>query len=357
MAESFDAFRYVRYLRQRGRWILASCTVAVSLALLVSLLLPRQYTATARIVIEPPAGMDVRGTIAVSPIYLESLRTYEHFATSDSLFQKALDQFHLHGDGSRPIESLKKRILKVEIVRNTRILEISATLPDARKAQALALFVAQSTADLNSSLMAESDEELTRNTERQVGELRARLDQLDGEWSRLVENEPVEELHSAIENAGMLRSNLQEQIVNADVQASEIAQSTPHPKTAELRRQVEALDRQTSEREKTLAERLAHRDKVSSERKTVQGALATAETHLREARANSGYRSERLKIIDPGIVPERPSSPNVPLNLVAALLLGLILPILYFTVAMAWEEQRFSSHRSEFHALAKARDE
>ena len=28
----------------------------------------------------------------------------------------------------------------------------------------------------------------------------------------------------------------------------------------------------------------------------------------------AGFRGERLKIIDPGIVPERPSSPNLPLN-------------------------------------------
>jgi uncharacterized protein involved in exopolysaccharide biosynthesis len=58
------------------------------------------------------------------------------------------------------------------------------------------------------------------------------------------------------------------------------------------------------------------------------------ENRLREARGDAGYRGERLKIIDPGIVPERPSSPNLPLNLAAALLLGLVLPIVYFTLEM-----------------------
>ena len=33
--------------------------------------------------------------MAVSPIYLESLKTYEHFADSDSLFQKAVEQVRL----------------------------------------------------------------------------------------------------------------------------------------------------------------------------------------------------------------------------------------------------------------------
>ncbi len=357
MPESFDAFRYVRYMRQRAGWIALSCAVAMALALVVSLLLPRQYTATARIVIEPPAGTDLRSAVAVSPIYLESLRTYEHFADSDSLFRKALEKFGLRGDGSRPFESLKKRILKVEIVRNTRILEISATLPDARKAQALALFLAESTADLNRSLTAEGDEELTRNLEHQVADLRVRLEQLDTAWSRLMAAEPIEELESAQESAAMLRANLEEQIVNADVDSSQALQSSTHPRSAELRRQLDALDRRSAERSRLLAERNAHRDKMDVERRAAEQALTAAEARLRDTRANSGYRGERLKIIDPGIVPERPSSPNLPLNLAAAFLLGTVLPLLYFTLAMSWEEQRSSSRRTSFHALAKTRDD
>src|SRR5215468_6558549 len=95
MSEPFDAFRYIGYLRARLSWIASSVGVAGLLAIIVSLILPKQYTATARLVIEPPAGTDLRAAMAVSPIYLESLKTYEHFASSDSLFQKAVDHFGL----------------------------------------------------------------------------------------------------------------------------------------------------------------------------------------------------------------------------------------------------------------------
>ena len=72
----------------------------------------RQFTATARIVIEPPAGTDLRAAMAVSPIYLESLKTYELFAASDSLFVGAAQHFHLVSPaGSQAIESLKRGIL------------------------------------------------------------------------------------------------------------------------------------------------------------------------------------------------------------------------------------------------------
>ena len=154
VGEPIDGFRYISYIASRWRWIALSCAIAVTLAFAVSLSLPRQYTATARIVIEPPAGSDVRAaSTAVSPIYFESLKTYESFAASDTLFQKAIAQADLRALlGARSIESIKRRVLKVGIVRNTRILEISATLPDPRKAQALAQFVAESTASLNRSL-------------------------------------------------------------------------------------------------------------------------------------------------------------------------------------------------------------
>jgi uncharacterized protein involved in exopolysaccharide biosynthesis len=49
-------------------------------------------------------------------------------------------------------------------------------------------------------------------------------------------------------------------------------------------------------------------------------------------------------------VPEKPSSPNLPLNLVGALLAGLVLPILYLTLEMSFQEQRAASRRSALRA-------
>src|SRR4029077_20107244 len=99
-------------------------------------------------------------------------------------------------------------------------------------------------------------------------------------------------------------------------------------------------ERQGVAREKTLATRLAHREQLAAERKAGQAALAAMETRLRDARGESGFRGERLKIIDPGIVPEKPSSPNLPLNLAAALLLGLMFPLVYLALEMTYHQHR-----------------
>src|ERR1039458_7065542 len=79
-AESVNTYRYLSFLGSRWRFIAASCAIAMSLALGVSLTRPKLYTATCRILIEPPAGTDIRSALGVSPIYLESLKTYRYLS-------------------------------------------------------------------------------------------------------------------------------------------------------------------------------------------------------------------------------------------------------------------------------------
>ena len=369
MSEPFDAYRYIGYLRSRWRWIAASAVLAAGLAAAASVIMTPQYTATARVVIEPPAGADLRAAMAVSPIYLESLKTYEHLANSDSLFQKAVQHFGLVG---RPIESLKRRVLQVQLVRNTRIMEISATLPDPKKAQALARFLAEATVEINRASVSESDQDLLRGIEQQARELRTRLQEADASWAKAVAAEPLLGLQSAMEQAADLRSKIGEQVQSVELEIADLneraktaadtgewrkQESNARARLAEMRKQIQDLDRQGAEREKLLATRQARRDQLEAERKAGQAALTGMDVRLRDARGETGFRGERLKIVDPGIEPERPSSPNLPLNVAAALLAGLVLPILYLTLEMSFLDRRAALTRSTFRAVSKARDE
>jgi uncharacterized protein involved in exopolysaccharide biosynthesis len=363
MAETLDAFRYIGYLRSRWRWIAGSCAVAVAVALIGSMAATRQYTATTRIVIDPPAGTDLRSAMAVSPVYLESLKTYEEFAAADSLFAKAIEKLHLRPMvGSGPLESVKARVLKVGLLRNTRILEVAATLPDPRKAQALAQFLAESTVDMNRSFVTDTDQEFLRGIEQQERDSRAKLQEIDAAWARILAAEPITELQASLENAAKLRAIVQQQVLSTQLEiadgterlkqatggdAAEIRkeQANARARLDEMNKQLALIDRETAAREKLLAARFAHRDTTEAERKATQAVLAGIENHLREVRGESGYRGERLRIIDPGVVPERPSSPNIPLNVFAAVLAGLSLPVLYLTLLLAWSEQRAGSRR------------
>ena len=101
MPETFEAYQYLNHLFGRWRVVATACSVAVILALGASLLMTKKYTSTARILIEPPRS---RGALSlVSPAYLATIRTYEHVASSDSLFKKAVEELGVRKLDSRPL--------------------------------------------------------------------------------------------------------------------------------------------------------------------------------------------------------------------------------------------------------------
>ncbi|HUE04809.1 MAG TPA: hypothetical protein VMR62_34980 [Bryobacteraceae bacterium] len=348
-SESVNSYRYLSFLGSRWPFLAASCAIAVLLTLGVTLTQPKLYTATCRILIEPPAGTDIRSALGVSPIYLESLKTYEHFAASDSLFVRALDKFELRRRfPARTVESLKAGILKVGMVRDTKILEIKVTLPDPKASQALAQYLAEETVKLSRSVDQEADQDLTQTIEQQEAVAQARVDRSEAAWTHTIAQQPVERLQQEIQSGGDLKSSLEHQLLGAEADAAEGQAGEPGAARARsdtLRKQLAQVDQDLAVKEALLGQRLAERDRVDAERTASQDAYTTVETRLNQVRADRGYRSERLKIIDPGIVPEQPSAPNLPLRLLAALVLGLVVPVVYLTLELSYRTQRAHATR------------
>jgi uncharacterized protein involved in exopolysaccharide biosynthesis len=358
MPGSFDVYEYVDYLRSRWKFVAVACGAAVVLSLGVSLALPKKYSAVARIVIEPPAGSEVRASMTVSPVYLESLKTYLAFASSDSLFLKAAARFGLR-DPQRPepISALKRSILKVELPRDTKIMEITATLGDPRKAQALASYLADETVRLTTEVGVESDRELIADSEQQLAASHARLDAVQSEWARLVAAEPTDDLAARISAAQELSASLAEQLASSEVflaesedrekalatadRPGEFEETRKELRAARVRaeglgKQIQEIERRNAARQSLLDRRMADREKVQAELKAAEGACQSLENRLTEVRAGVGYRNERLHVIDQGIVPERPSSPNIPLNVLVALLAAVVLSFLLLTLRFSY---------------------
>ena len=53
---------------------------------------------------------------------------------------------------------------------------------------------------------------------------------------------------------------------------------------------------------------------------------------MNEVKSSFAMRGPRLLILDPGIVPQRPSFPNIPLNLTVAFILSLISSVGYLAL-------------------------
>ena len=351
MYQTFDAFEYVDYLRRRWRVIAAACGVALLLSLGVSLLLPKHYTATASIVIEPPGGNDVRLSTAVSPVYLESLKTYERFASSDTLFARAAERFHLLGTG-QSIESLKRQVLKVAKLRDTKILEISATLSDPKTAQSLVQYLADETVTASRVESLVSDTDFVGKAQKQTNEAHLRLDQVQKESADVAVNAPIESLQSEVDAAVELQGKVQQQLVDAQANLAEYQQQAQaggqfaseqlqaaHARAALLQKRSDDLARDIQQKSKSLASRVAKREQLQTETKLAQSAYEALSNRLRDLEVTAGSHAEQLRVIDPGIVPQRPSSPNIALNVAIALFLALAASIAYLSLAFAYRRK------------------
>ena len=346
MQEQFDIHDYLAHLGRRWRFIAIACGSAVVLTLAISLILPRQYTATATILIDPPSGTDPRIAAAVSPIYLESLKTYEQFASSDTLFLKAVDRFHLRDSASTPVDTLKRRVLKVQKPRDTKVLQISVTLGDPAKAHELAQFLAEQTVGLNQKLSRQSDQDILDEAQRQLNAARTRLQQAEKAAADESASEPLEGLQGDIDNLVELRVRLRRELLDAKVdladytaQGAQRDLAAVRARAGVLEQQLAALNDELARKEKELSRRRSRWDALNAELSNARTARQTAETHFNETRWGVGARSERLRIIDPGIVPQRPSFPNIPLNGVGAAFIGLVAAWLYVTIGFNLRKQ------------------
>lgn len=358
----FDAFEFVAYARARWRTALAAAGIAIALAAAVSWLLPKRYTATASILIEPPAGNDPRGATAVSPVYLESLKTYEHLASSDTLFAQALDHLKLRDTHSNtPMESLKRRVLRVTKLRDTKVLEISATLEDPGKAQALAHYIAQQAVDLNKSLDDRSQRDLSEQARLFLESASSRVHQAEQARNQFLAQSPIVAIEDAITSGLKLKAQIQSDLSYAKTELAEYEAQFAHPSGASTsaspatlsqgivsqRANVAALEQQEKDLEQQLAKnslvfelRRHQRDMLDAELLAARTQYEAANTKNNDILSSSAFRGERLDIIDPGVVPQRPSFPNLPLNIVVAFLAAAIGWLLYVAIGFSYSRLR-----------------
>jgi len=370
MADYFDPIDYLAFLRRNAKFAAIAIGTAVLLTGAISFLLPKQYTATATLVIEPPAGTDPRGATAVSAIYLESLKAYEQFAASDSLFERARQKFHLEeGPGSAATEALRKRVLRVVKLPDTKVLQIKATLPDARQSQALVQFLAEETVALNRSVENQSEHEALTEVRKQVQEAGANLSQTRGEYNAAVAEGAESVLGDEVRNLSDLKGRLNEQLANAATSLAELSARADaqtkgfaagdsrenlqqdiagaRARSSALSAQMATVSRDLTQKAAALAAVQARADQSADQLRAANTAFEVMSRRANELAGSNGQRTEQLRIIDSGIVPQQPSFPNVSLFTAMALLFSALLSLAWLSLRYGLEQQRVRSARSE----------
>jgi len=363
MRNGSEGQEFARYLWSRRALVAITCATALVITGAVSLLLPKRYTATASILIEPPGGNDPRAATAVSTVYLESLKTYERLASSDTLFERALDDLKLRRRyPGVSTESLKRQILEVSKPASTTIVDISTTVGDPKSAQALAQYIAEHAIALNRFLNQQTEEDLSKEPQHLYDAAKARREAAEQTKDQFTRATPVEALDKENGVAAEMRTEVGKDLARARAELADYLgqQQAPQPVEAGERQSgwtqleitatrarvqdLENQDRQLlqflNEKGSLLEDLRRRRDAIDAELKSARADEEVVHTKLSDVKFSAASRGVRLKVLDPGIVPQRPSFPNPPLNVAVAFMLSLMASVGYLAVRFAYNRTR-----------------
>ncbi|MDP9170422.1 MAG: hypothetical protein M3N54_07385, partial [Acidobacteriota bacterium] len=293
--------------------------------------------------------LDPRAATNVSSVYLESLRTYEHLAESDSVFLRALDHLRIRRQyPGRTVEALKRSILKVSKPLNTRVIEISATMENAAAAQALAQFIAEQTVALSRALDTQVSADVIRESKAIFEAASERLRKAQAAADEVAKTPGPDALTAENEGSRDLKFRVERDLARARGELASLSGSGESDgtllKAAATRARIGSLEAQDRALNSTLSVRGAQLEKLRQRHDTVEAELAAARKDSESARvkmsdigASAAFRGERLDVFEPGIVPQRPSSPNIPLNILVAVLLSAVISVGYLAFRYGYE--------------------
>ena len=346
MHDSFDPADFLAYLRRHARFVAAAIASAAAVTSVACLIVPARYSATATLVIEPPVAQDPRAATAVTPVYLESLRTYEQFAGSDSLFAKACAEFHLSDAPGEPCSaSFKRSVLRVTKLKDTKLMQLTVTLKDPVLAQRVVEYLTSETVALSTSLAREADRESAAEIDTRLTEARQQMQQARAEFDAIGAAGGEILLTEAIRGSSELKARANMELLRSQADQADLAVRNPQEAALEQARagvlsgQVAALEKQLTVKSAELASLQARREQAQ---RTLKAAEDRVDTWARRANENApaAMRSEQLRIVDPGVVPTQPSFPNLPLFTGAAIFAASLLSFAWLCLRYGMEQRR-----------------
>jgi uncharacterized protein involved in exopolysaccharide biosynthesis len=338
MGDAFDPLEFLTFLQKHARFAASAVITAVVLTLAACWLLPPRYTATATLVIEPPVANDPRAATAVTPVYLESLKTYEQFAASDSLFQKACLQFHLSENPCS--DSFKNRVLRVTKLKDTKLLRISVTLRDSLVAQKMVQFLANETVALNRTLARDGDKETLADVQNQQADAAQALQKARAEYEAATASGSERLLDEEVRSLSDLKARAGVEILRSRAALAEDNTPVEQARLKSLEAESAELDRKLAAQSSALGAAKAREDRAADALRNAESTHEAWAKRANDTAIAAGLRTEQLRIVDPGVVPQQPSFPNVPLFTGAAFLISALLTLVYLALRFSLEQQR-----------------
>jgi len=345
-------------LRKRFRLIVL-CTLTAALgAGILSFWQPKIYRATTHLLLAESKLADVDSK-TTNFVYYELLRSYETLINNDYLVSKTIQKFNLQKTPYElSVDSFRRRgVLRVELSKNTRLLEVSVEFPNAQLAAEICNYFVNQAVAFNEELNSRDAEKarlflkerldhagqsmevarnglLEFNQSSTIEGLRESVRSLLAEKS---ENETeLAALHLELTRNSAKRDSLASSSRSADDPESAVqyrivemqSESAGIKATMETLRKVLEANKQTLTRlEKEKAVKESKLQQLLDEYDLARESYTTLSKKYQDASINVGARSTDLKMITPAVVPERPFKPRILLNIILAAGFGLLLSV------------------------------
>jgi uncharacterized protein involved in exopolysaccharide biosynthesis len=223
--------------------------------------------------------------------------------------------------------------LRVEPQRDSRVVNISYESTDPKVAALTADAFAKAYIDTTLELSMEPARRNAAWFDEQLKDLRERLDSAQARLTEFQQEKGIIALDERLDTETSRLNNLSKSYVDAqeatfDVQSRQLGRNHP-----EYRRAVEresSLRSSLEQQKNRILELKKQRDELEALARDVEVEQQSYEATLQSfyrTRLESQFNQTNIAILSPAVPPKSPFSPNVVLNMLSALFLGVILSI------------------------------
>lgn len=326
----------------RARWLLAA-SVAVSAVLItwvVCFFMPKKYTAVATVVVDVKTPDPIAGINNPALMMPSYMGTQLDILTSNQVAQRAARALNMHNnmqwreswmadtDGRGDFESWLgdwlQRNLDVKPPRESNVLAITYTSPDARFAARVANAVAKAYIDTNMDLRVEPAKQYSGFFDERVKRARAQLEQAQSKLSdyqkdkgivsadeRLdVETARMNELSTQMVMLRTLSAESNSRLTQSHTQADQLQDVLQSGLIGNLKTEIARTEARLQELTarlgdahpdvaQTKASLVSLKSKLESEIRRISGGVQTSNSinQAREAEVRAAYEAQRQKVL------------------------------------------------------------
>ncbi len=338
-------------LRAHSFLIFSTVLAVLALALAITFIMPPTYTATTTVVIdfeshEPINPSGGNPNVPISPGYLS---TQVDIAESHSVALKVVKSLNLeqdakfkekflratHGQGSLAdwiADELRKK-LSIKPVRESRVVHISASAEDAQFSAVTSDAFADAFIDTRLELNIEPARRNSAWLEEQLKTLRNRVEEAQARLTAYQQQNQILTSDDRLDTEMQRYADLSAQSSAAqaaiqDVRSRQLGENHPAYQRAIARDQ--ALQQSLAAQKSKILKLKRGRDEIAVLIREVESAQRTYDSAMQrfnQSSLESQGNQTSVSVLNRAVVPVRPSSPQLTLNLAVGIVLGFSLGV------------------------------